>query len=146
MSRSRTKRAAGRRWSSERSLFTAITITCAFRWASVAPGIGLRLAERLGKIPSAVLIQVNGRGAGVRLAREALDRRVRTRTFSNDPRRIAWRVRRANHVSTWFIHEAEVGVKWKVKRLWRLSRPNLSTKVRRQAHRITESAPPWLAV
>jgi hypothetical protein len=30
------------------------------------------------------------------------------------PRRIAWRVRTLNHVSTWFIHVAEVGVKWKV--------------------------------
>ncbi len=35
-------------------------------------------------------------------------------TLRKLPRRMAWRVRMPNHVSTWFIHDAEVGVKWKV--------------------------------
>jgi hypothetical protein len=30
------------------------------------------------------------------------------------PRRIVWRLRIPNHVSIWFIQDAEVGVKWNV--------------------------------
>ena len=33
-------------------------------------------------------------------------------TLRKLPRRMAWRVRMPNQVSTWFIQEAEVGVKW----------------------------------
>ena len=36
--------------------------------------------------------------------------------FSKLPRRRAWRVRMPNHVSTWFIQDALVGVKWNVNR------------------------------
>jgi hypothetical protein len=36
---------------------------------------------------------------------------VRARTPSKLPRRMAWSDRIPNHVSTWFIQDAEVGVK-----------------------------------
>ena len=39
-------------------------------------------------------------------------------TLPKLPRRMACRVRMPNHVSTWFSQEAEVGVKWKVTRLF----------------------------
>ena len=37
-------------------------------------------------------------------------------TDPKPPRRMAPRVRIPNHVPIWFIHDAEVGVKWKVTR------------------------------
>jgi len=41
---------------------------------------------------------------------EALDRGDEGTTVSKEPRRIAWRLRMLNHVSTWFIQDADVGV------------------------------------
>ena len=42
-------------------------------------------------------------------------------TLPKLPRRTCWRVRMPNQVSTWFIQEALVGVKWKGTRGWRAS-------------------------
>jgi hypothetical protein len=79
------------------------------------------LRTALARISSAVLTQLNGVAPAFHLRVKRSIAAVRARTFSKKPCRMAWRVRILNYVSTWFIHDVEVGVKWKVKRRWRAS-------------------------
>lgn len=68
----------------------------------------------MARISSAVLTQVNGVPPSFQLVVKVSIIAMSSLTEPKLPRRMAWRVSTLNHVSTWFIHDAEVGVKWKV--------------------------------
>jgi hypothetical protein len=74
-------------------------------------GIGSRLPGGLARISSPLATQVKGAPPTVQPRMKRPIASLRARTFSKLPGRIAWRVRMPNHVSTWFILAAEVGVK-----------------------------------
>jgi len=88
--------------------------------------IVLRLAHGLGEYLVGRLDPGEGRGASVPPAAAALDGGGEGRTLSKLPRRMAWRDRIPNHVLTWFVQDAEVGVKWNVKRGCRASQATTS--------------------
>ena len=48
-------------------------------------------------------------------------RPISSGTLPKVPRRMAWRVRMLNQVSTWSSQDALVGVKWNAMRGWRAS-------------------------
>jgi len=73
-----------------------------------------RLRTALARISSAVLTQANGLAPAFQQAANASILAMSSLTEPTLPRRSTPRVRIANHVSTWFSYDAEVGVKWKV--------------------------------
>ena len=75
----------------------------------------------MARISSAVLTQVKGEAPAFQLYVKASIRATRSLTERKLLRRMACRVRMPNHVSTWFIQDAEVGVKWNVIRGFRSS-------------------------
>src|ERR1019366_102636 len=85
-----------------------------------------RLRTALARISSAVLTQANGLAPAFQVAVNSSILAMSSLTEPTLPRRIAPRVRIPNHVSIWFIHDAEVGVKWKVIRGWRSSQARTS--------------------
>jgi hypothetical protein len=74
------------------------------------------LRTALARISSAVLTHVNGLEPSFHCRVKASIMATSSLTLLKLPRRIALVVRMPNHVSTWFIQDAEVGVKWKVTR------------------------------
>src|SRR5450759_1348156 len=77
---------------------------------------GLRTA--LAKIWSAVLTQWKGVEPSFHLAVKAAIIATSSLTERKLPRRMASRLRMPNQVSIWFIHDADVGVKWKLTLGW----------------------------
>jgi hypothetical protein len=73
---------------------------------------GLRTA--LARISSGVFTQVNGLEPWFHWRVKASIMATSSLTLRKLPRRMAWRVRIPNHVSTWFMQDALVGVKWNV--------------------------------
>ena len=73
-----------------------------------------RLRTALARISSAVLTQAKGLAPAFQLVAKRSIRAMSSLTDPKLPRRIAPRERIPNHVSIWFSHDAEVGVKWKV--------------------------------
>ena len=72
------------------------------------------LRTALARISSAVLVHTNGVDPVFQLAVKVSIIAMSSLTELKLPRRMAWRVRTLNHVSTWLSQDAEVGVKWKV--------------------------------
>lgn len=65
---------------------------------------------------SAVLTHMNGLASSLQVRVKASIMAMSSLTLPKLPRRMALRVRMPNHVSIWFIHDAEVGVKWDLMR------------------------------
>jgi hypothetical protein len=65
----------------------------------------------LARISSAVFTQVNGVAPAFHCSVKAAIRAMSSLTERKLPRRMAWRDKMLNEVSTWLSHDAEVGVK-----------------------------------